>query len=245
MKRYILFWTASLFLVMSSALGAGIAYAQDDPPPATPIPEPPPNCAECHIDVVSAWQTSTHALAYGNTPFQEAWQAQGENPDCLACHTTGFVVRTGEYTHQGIICEACHGATAADHPPQAAVIPGIGTCAGCHPTTWAEWQRSGHGQPDMACTVCHQPHSGGLRFATSNELCLNCHSEEPRDDYTHLVHPDEACVSCHWFRQSPDDLDLHMVSGDLFPTGHSALIETAIYFVIKCLYFGKCHQSSF
>ena len=84
------------------------------------------------------------------------------------------------------------------------VDPGVEVCAGCHTTTYNEWQHSLHGEQQLACTTCHQPHPQTLRFGTANELCLNCHNEEPRDDYTHMVHPDENCVDCHWFEGKRD-----------------------------------------
>ncbi len=222
-----------LLSVVLALVGVTVAVAQDNGP--TPSPTPPPGCAECHIDVVAAWRTSTHAHAYSNATFQTAWQSQGQDVDCLACHTTGFVARTGEYAHEEITCEACHGATTATHPPDPVTItPGTEVCANCHPTTYTEWQRSAHGQPEFACTTCHQPHANALRFATPNELCLDCHSEDARDDYTHLTHPDENCVDCHWFHPKQEDLDLHVVSGDVMPTGHVGTVET-----VACV---SCHE---
>jgi hypothetical protein len=110
----------------------------------------------------------------------------------------------------------------------------VEVCAGCHTTTYSEWQRSAHGEQQLACTTCHLPHPQTLRFATSNELCLNCHNEEPRDDYAHLVHPDENCVDCHWFHTSPEDMEAHASSGNLYPTGHNDVVET-----VSCI---TCHE---
>ncbi len=186
-----------------------------------------PACATCHVDVVNAWQTSTHAQAYSDPIFQGAWEAQDNNPECLACHTTGFVPRTGEFAHEGVTCEACHGQTPANHPPEPMPAePGAETCANCHPTTYQEWQQSAHGQQQLSCTTCHQPHPQTLRFATAKELCLNCHDEDARDDYVHLTHAERECTDCHWYHASAEDLLAHYDSGALFPTGHTAAVQT-------------------
>ncbi|MBI5670633.1 MAG: hypothetical protein HZC41_21790 [Chloroflexi bacterium] len=202
------------------ALGAGIAAAQE----ATPPPTPAPDCAECHLDVVAAWQDSIHAQAYHDPEFQTAWQAQKSDPACLSCHTTGFVARTGQYDQAGVTCTACHGETPATHPPEAVPIdPGVNVCADCHPTTVNEWEASLHGEQQLACTTCHTPHDQKVRFETANVLCLNCH-DETRADYAHVSHPDQACIDCHWYRNL--DETQHIKTGDLLPTGHDSQVET-------------------
>ncbi len=210
------------FGLIGAVLAEAGAPAQEDPPE-----QPPQSCAQCHLDVVTAWEDSTHAQAYTDTIFQEYWQAQDSNPACLACHTTGFEARTGEYKHEGVTCEACHGQTPTNHPPEpVAIDPGVETCEDCHTTTFTEWEQSAHGEQQLACTVCHEPHPQQLRFGEANALCLNCHDEDARDDYAHLVHADQECVSCHWFRAEEEDLLAHYESGNLFPTGHTSFVET-------------------
>jgi len=187
----------------------------------------PADCATCHVGVVHDWQDSVHATAYSDPLFQGAWEEQGKPAECLACHTTGFVARTGEFEQEGVTCKACHGETPADHPPAPMrTDPGPATCANCHPTTYDEWQQSAHGQQQLACTTCHQPHPQTLRFATAKELCLNCHSEDARDDYVHLTHAERECTDCHWYRADAADLLAHFNSGALFPTGHTAEVQT-------------------
>jgi len=55
---------------------------------------------------------------------------------------------------------------------------------------------------------------------------LNCHNEDARDDYVHLVHAERDCTDCHWHRSDTGDLIAHGVSGNLFPTGHTTKVET-------------------
>jgi predicted CXXCH cytochrome family protein len=192
---------------------------------STPSPEPPRDCAECHLDVVSEWQDSIHAQAYHDTVFQSAWQQGGQSSaECLSCHTTGFVPRTGEFDQPGVTCAACHGVTPAEHPPDPVLVdPGVRVCADCHTTTFTEWEHSLHGEQQLACTTCHTPHNQALRFETADALCLNCH-DEARDDYAHITHTEQACVDCHWYRAAGETE--HIMTGNLMPTGHDNRVET-------------------
>ena len=211
------------FGLIGAVLAEAGSLAQEGPPQQSPQ-----SCAECHVDIVASWETGAHAQAYSDPIFQEAWHAQEDDVTCLECHTTGFVPRTGEYTHEGVTCEACHGETPAEHPPAPVSLePGVETCAGCHATTVNEWELSAHGEQQLACTTCHNPHPQQLRFEEANTLCLNCHNEDARDDYAHLVHTEQQCVDCHWFRADEEQLLEHYTSGALFPTGHTGIVETA------------------
>lgn len=215
------------FLVVVAFGVIGAVLAEADAPTQGSGQSAPESCQNCHVDVVAQWQTGSHAQAYSDPVFQDAWQKAGQDVKCLACHTTGYVARTGEYTHEGVTCEACHGATPANHPEEPVKIdPGVETCATCHATTVTEWEQSKHGEQQLACTTCHQPHPQTLRFATAKELCLNCHNEDARDDYVHLVHAERECSDCHWHRGNTEDLIAHGVSGNLFPTGHTTRVET-------------------
>lgn len=210
-----------LIPVLLIAAGAASVSAQEAE--LTPEPEAQ-DCAECHIDIVASWQTSSHAQAYHDEEFQSYWQQAGQKVECLACHTTGFIPATGEYDHEGVTCAGCHGETPTNHPPEpVSVDPGVRVCADCHTTTYAEWQRSMHGEQQLACTTCHNPHPQSLRFETSDALCLNCH-EEPGENYAHISHPEQTCVECHWHRSL--DSEEHFVTGNLMPTGHDSQVET-------------------
>ena len=215
------------FLIIVGFGLIGAVLAEAGAPTQDSTPQTPESCASCHVDIVAMWQEGTHANAFSDPVFQETWQEQGGDAECLACHTTGYVPRTGEYAHEGVTCEACHGQTPADHPAEpVALDPGVETCAECHATTVNEWEQSKHGEQQLACTTCHNPHPQELRFETAEALCLNCHSEDARDDYAHLVHASQSCVDCHWHHAETEDLLAHYESGALFPTGHEANVET-------------------
>ncbi|NDJ87093.1 MAG: hypothetical protein GYB66_14540 [Chloroflexi bacterium] len=210
---------------MGVLIADATASAQDGGEPA-PVTQRG-DCGECHLDVVTAWQESAHAQAFVYSGFQQAWQIQDQDPECLPCHTTGFNPRTGDFQHPGVACEACHGQTPADHPPAPVMVdPGVETCSGCHTTTFTEWEMSEHAAEGIPCTTCHSPHPQQLKgnFETSTELCLDCH-QAPPDDYAHTTHPEQACVDCHWYHSDEDVDGIHIASGNLLPTGHDNMVE--------------------
>jgi predicted CXXCH cytochrome family protein len=227
----LLTFSISVFLV-----GVPLVSAQDD---ATPLPAPEATsevtqtCGECHIDITINWETSAHAQTFHSDEFQSALN-DGVDDTCYACHTTGYTPFNGEYSHEGVACEACHGQTPANHPDEpVAVLPGLDVCASCHTTTYQEWQMSAHGSEEIPCTSCHDPHEQALRFETTQDLCLNCHQEE-RTDYAHVSHESEACSDCHWHRGT-FDAEVHLVTGDLGTSGHDAHVET-----LACI---DCHSN--
>ena len=83
-------------------------------------------CAECHPKAFAVWEKSDHAHAYdslikGRPELKNRWVSRINDPECLACHTTGWhpqeVLRytsgfeskekTPQLLHNG--CENCHG----------------------------------------------------------------------------------------------------------------------------------------
>jgi hypothetical protein len=179
-------------------------------------------CAACHPNVNAAWENSTHAHAFDNQNFQENWQAVGNAGDCLLCHTTGYKATTGQYSAEGITCEACHGEVVVGHPP--AVVPvraDTEYCGQCHPITLGEWRLSGHAFENVGCTNCHNPHSQEPRFENPDEMCINCHKDSIGD------HKDDVhigigigCVDCHALVHDPE---IPPIDG-LKPTGHTFTI---------------------
>jgi hypothetical protein len=217
--------------------GVWIAHAQGGPTP-TPTLSPTPitraeGCAQCHLNVVADWQNSAHARAYTNAAFADSWAKTGNDKTCLGCHTTDFNIRTGEFAHEGVTCEACHGQTLSSHPPQAMPVnKGVDVCAGCHTNTVKEWAASKHGEQQLACVTCHLPHTQTLRFASTNELCLNCHKDQPVG-YAHETHTDQQCTDCHWHKTAPTDLAVHNRTGALGHSGHEGGV-----FTVACI---NCH----
>lgn len=194
------------------------SLAQEDAVTA-PVP-----CSDCHLETTLAWEGSSHALAYHDPWFQTAWYEVRLDVTCLACHTTGFVPRTGTYQHEGVTCSACHGDTPTNHPPETIVSdPGSEVCADCHLTTVAEWERSLHHSEDITCSSCHNPHPQQLKAESSQALCLSCHeSDETSSLYIHTKHPDNTCTECHWYHSAEDET--HRLTGALAASGHDSAV---------------------
>jgi hypothetical protein len=88
------------------------------------------SCQSCHPSQYQHWLTTAHARAY-DTLVQ---QGKTSDPNCLACHTTGFGgVKAPNVHFENVQCEACHG-------------PGVG-----HPETWKNFSPIGESQ----CLKCH------------------------------------------------------------------------------------------
>lgn len=201
-----------------------VTHPQDDEPvmPEGDVQE----CAECHLDVAEQWSQSPHAHAYDDPYFQDRWLGMGNPDDCLSCHTTNFKASTGEYLSEGVSCEACHGKTTDNHPPEIVPVKAdTEYCGSCHTTTLNEWRKTGHAAVDVGCMDCHNPHSQKNLFENPDEMCLNCHQEEDMGVYLEDLHvqKDIGCVDCHALVIPPE-----MIPDDgIVPTGHAFEITPA------------------
>ena len=197
---------------------------------------PTKDCQECHLDVASHWEGSPHADAYENEAFQERWLGLDQPAECLACHTTNFDPATGEFEAAGVECRACHGEVTGQHPPMPVpILADTEYCGSCHTTTLSEWHITAHASEGIGCMDCHDPHSQGKLFETSDELCLNCHNEEERAEaYLEDLHVENGvgCMDCHAVVIPPDPLP----DDGVVPTGHSFAISAA-----TCV---ACHTDS-
>lgn len=216
-----------LVSILGLSLWAGFGRAQAQEPIIEPIINPADqSCADCHIDIAQTMQGSPHALAYQNPIFQAALASTADNSNCLSCHTTGFSLRTGAFTHEGVTCEACHGQTPATHPQDPILpAPSIEVCADCHLPTYHEWQLSAHSEVEVACSTCHNPHPQTLRAESNQALCITCHATETLvSNFAHDVHAEEDCAACHW-HENVLDVEVHIVTGAIKPTGHDGIVE--------------------
>ncbi|MGB8982955.1 MAG: cytochrome c3 family protein [Anaerolineales bacterium] len=180
----------------------GLAASQVE---GTPSAEPVEikECIECHPDKKDAWTASPHALAFESRDFQEGWKTMHQAGECLLCHTTNYQEATGEYSHAGVSCEACHGATNPEHPAvDYPVHSDKESCGTCHPATLGEAQLSGHtGTAEVGCMDCHDPHSQGILFENPDDMCKECHEEDlaAMDEVLASLHLREniTCAGCH------------------------------------------------
>jgi formate-dependent nitrite reductase cytochrome c552 subunit len=157
------------------------------------------DCGNCHETVTAQWENSRHGHASVAETFLAAWAEQGSLPDCLRCHTTGFDLATGTYEKEGVACETCHPSDPAEHP-QKIMQTDISSrmCGQCHIDTFAEWETSQHGQEELTCARCHNPHTNELRAGNMQDTCRSCHKEETHF-FNYTVHGNEGvlCTDCH------------------------------------------------
>jgi hypothetical protein len=71
----------------------------------------PEACAGCHESRYRFWLATDHSRAFDSLAPKDA----GADPDCIGCHVTGYMRRTGYWPKapredlRGVQCEACHG----------------------------------------------------------------------------------------------------------------------------------------
>jgi 2',3'-cyclic-nucleotide 2'-phosphodiesterase (5'-nucleotidase family) len=91
------------------------------------------NCSACHSDIHQQWRQTSHARSFGSL---RATAAQFE-PECLACHTTGYRHHHG-YDEQHrtnlvqVQCEACHGYGTAHRRDGTMLKLARESCTQCH-----------------------------------------------------------------------------------------------------------------
>lgn len=188
------------------------------------------DCQKCHESVVLNWQQSAHGLAVVDPIFQEAWQEAGSPTECLACHTTNYDLETGSWESDGIACGTCHSGQTGPHPETPMPTdPSSRLCGTCHVDTHAEWEVSAHGEGEMACVRCHNPHTTSLRGGGINELCTVCHTDEGHFyQYTMHAQQDLLCTDCHL-----------EVSNSPMGEGHGKRVHTFAVSLETC---NQCHS---
>jgi hypothetical protein len=156
-------------------------------------------CVLCHEQATTDWLASPHAKTM-NDMFLNEWTNEGKKWECLVCHTSRFDRKTGNFSHDGVSCESCHGAMKDDHPDKSKMALPVTSevCESCHAITYGEWRVSAHGQKNIRCFDCHKMHRMQLRKDQPDEVCGTCHTERLKD-FSHATHSIEGlhCLSCH------------------------------------------------
>ncbi len=210
----------SLFFALSAAgITLFVAQAQTATPPQpteTPQPLQPPvtitdeNCIACHNDIATIWKTGPHGQAGADPIFIDSWTSQGKPGACLVCHTTGYDPATGTSEANSVACTACHNPVSANHPTDRMPIdtsPDL--CGKCHSDprfAVQDWKLSAHYQRSMTCSVCHDPHTAGMKTVggdttptiDASALCANCH-KDAMQNFPTSKHAEAGvtCVNCH------------------------------------------------
>ncbi len=190
-------------MIVTYAIGLASDQVQDVPTD--------PDCASCHAAFVEAWGDSLHGHATTDPVFNDSWTEQGQPPECLECHTTGYDPETGAYQAEGITCEACHSPYTAEHP--LAPMPmdrSAELCGKCHSETHFEWQVSQHREEGVDCVACHDPHKTGLKMESEQMLCSSCHRSRA-SNYAHTAHSKQglSCTDCHLSQINESPIEGH------------------------------------
>jgi predicted CXXCH cytochrome family protein len=213
LERFFLSLMFALLLAGVTLVVTQVSNAEAAPAPAPVSLSAPqgtnPNCSGCHKDIYDVWQVSHHGQAGTDPIFTEAWNAQGQPGACLVCHDTGYDPATGTSTADGITCLACHGPMAANHPTDKMPIdPSPDLCGKCHSDprfSTNNWKLSAHYQRDMTCSMCHDPHTAGMKSVEgvqtskdASDLCANCH-KDAMQNFPTSKHAEAGvtCVNCH------------------------------------------------
>jgi hypothetical protein len=234
-------WLTGLALILM--LGLPLAVYASPPGPDYQGPE---KCAECHYAEAAAWHESSHAHALEAADRAVQAACAGEETymgcACLACHTTGYDPHEGTYAHQGVTCEACHGAYIEGHPQAdpMVLVADDSLCQGCHQDTHQQWSGSTHAQANVQCIGCHRVHSQDLR-SSDGTLCDSCHSGQ-HEGPVHTAHVGRGadCIDCHltseYTPQAPEDAAYLMVAERPIPASHGFAVSSTG----ACI---ACHQS--
>jgi predicted CXXCH cytochrome family protein len=167
--------------------------------PAAAPGDEDPQCQDCHAEFQAVWVQGAHGKAVADPTFQSEWEAQSKPKECLGCHTTGYDPVTGNYEAEGVTCNACHTPVASNHPlAPASMSRSASLCGECHRDTYFEWQSSKHGQSDLTCVSCHDPHATDIRATDPASLCASCHGTRVAA-FEHSNHAAQGltCVDCH------------------------------------------------
>jgi hypothetical protein len=98
------------------------------------------------------------------------------------------------------------------------------TCGACHLNEFNDWKTSAHGQINVDCASCHNPHSQQIMTIGDNKTaCETCHTST-KEGTQHSTHWEAGltCVDCH--------------KNTTVNTGHSFMIGSD-----TCL---KCHAEA-
>jgi predicted CXXCH cytochrome family protein len=204
---------AVMFAFVFASATFFIANAQDGGtptlPPANNITYD--NCVTCHNDIEDTWQSGPHGHAMSDPIFLQEWNKQGKPGACLVCHSTDYDPATGTSSAEGVNCGSCHNPIPANHPKDTMPIttsPDL--CGKCHSDSrfsTDNWKLSTHYQRGMDCTVCHDPHTAGMKTVTgttfvankdASALCENCH-KDAMQNFPTSKHAEAGvtCVNCH------------------------------------------------
>ncbi len=165
------------------------------------------DCAVCHDDLAKAFANNPHRVLENSKHFEL-------KNSCESCHGPGEEhVSSGGETDKIVTFKGDSAGKANQ------------MCLDCHKKDHelSDFRGSKHARQGLNCTDCHSVHTGAMmtRLLTksSNDLCLECHTERRADfskPYRHRVTENAIrCTDCHRPHSSADVRQLRSgFSGD-------------------------------
>jgi DmsE family decaheme c-type cytochrome len=181
--------SAAFAVALCGLVAAGAAAQDAAPSPAAGETVTAATCAECHDEVVAAFETSTHGRAWKHGD-------RDATATCTNCH--GGAERHVESGDPADMTT----------PKELAPAAAAELCMTCHKENpeQAHWQGSAHQRRGVTCTDCHtlhaEPSSDSMtNAAMRSETCYRCHQDvrsEMRKVSHHPVREGKmTCLSCH------------------------------------------------
>ncbi|MGE5468859.1 MAG: DmsE family decaheme c-type cytochrome [Ignavibacteria bacterium] len=222
-------WIAAVAVVVTPVL-AGAEEANAPPEKEAPkdiVLKGDAKCTGCHdeSDVPKPTMLELHPQVLTIGKSKHGTAADGRTPTCTDCH--GESLKHRDYKGSA-------------KPPKPDIWFTHGTqvpaevrserCLACHQGgARISWQSSVHSNRDLACTSCHQIHTGRDRVrdkALQTEVCFSCHKEQRaqmnRDSHHPVPEGKMACSSCH---NVHGDNPKQLVKGSVNETCYSCHME--------------------
>jgi predicted CXXCH cytochrome family protein len=249
MKKPERLFISLIFALLAAGVTLIVAQAQTPQPAQTTGIMTNDNCIACHQDIATTWMAGPHGQAGTDPIFAEAWNAQGKPGACLVCHTTGYDPATGSSEASSVACTSCHAPVPTNHPTDKIPIdttPDL--CGKCHSDprfSTENWRLSAHYARDMTCSVCHDPHSAGMKTIAgetstttdASALCENCHKDAMQNFPTSKhAEANVTCVNCHL----GFNVGLQTVSPTDFIAAHRAPDHSFMPTLVTC---NTCHSN--
>lgn len=145
-------------------------------------------------------------LGFAPRSEARAWQGSAQSADdCATCHEQAVdLLADSLHAEIPLKCDNCHklvpGAEGAKHPElYYSTESEENTCVTCHGDASTQWYDGQHGDLNMDCATCHEPHSLQQKLIGSNQTtCEACHKKQVNAGHgsTHAA-AGATCSSCH------------------------------------------------
>ena len=141
-------------------------------------------CGECHKKAFAKWQTTRHALAYqslaeGRKDFEGTWTSRQHDPECLACHVTGWNAQEVYPYLSGFLPAEI--ASTKGSPERFELLKGQ-QCENCHgpgnrhAEVFTAWMKDPASVPAEQIAAANK--AVKIELAAAEQSCIRCHDHE-------------------------------------------------------------------